>query len=262
VGVWLGQHRQLGIGSLLTATLESGLGGCDFETRKRDISAYAGHDSFFVAKNARSGEPQVEELRLGKVRSLWNRLGGVSNLGFAVWVVYGILYALGHWTAAVVAGLAIMLAIVARETLTANAKVVDLTSLGFFVLALIILSVLGDQVFNRYHIVLVWGVFAVATLATILIDFPFTVQLVWESAQREVWSEPFHRVHLRITTILGIIFALDTILAVVALGGSHVMMLSEIIPGASMIFGFAFSRIYLARYRSRFGESAGHSSMS
>ena len=79
----------------------------------------------------------------------------MSNLGFAVWVVYGILYALGHWTAAVVAGLAIMLAIVARETLTANVKIIDLTSLGFFVLALIMLLTVGDQVFNRYHIILV-----------------------------------------------------------------------------------------------------------
>jgi len=201
-------------------------------------------------------------IELGKVRSLWNRLGGVSNLGFAVWVVYGILYALGHWTAAVVAGLAIMLAIVARETRTADVKVVDLTSLGFFVLALIMLSVLGDQVFNRYHIILVWGVFAVATWATILIDLPFTVELVRESTQQEVWSESFHRVHLRITTVWGIIFALDSILAVVALGGSHVRMLSEIIPGAGMIFGFVFSRIYLARYRSRFGESAVHPSTS
>jgi hypothetical protein len=46
-------------------------------------------------------------------------------------------------------------------------------------------------------------------------------------------------------------------LAVVALGGSYVRMLSEIIPDTSMIFGFAFSRIYLARYRSRFGAPAG-----
>ena len=116
---------------------------------------------------------------------------------------------------------------------------------------------LGDQVFNRYHIILVWGVFAVVTWATILIGFPFTHQLVRESAQREVWSEPlFHRVHLRLTTVWGIIFTLDTALAVVALGGSYVRMVSEIIPGASMIFGFVFSRIYLARYRSRFGASA------
>ena len=63
-------------------------------------------------------------------------------------------------------------------------------------------------------------------------------------------------------TFWGIIFTLDTVLAVVALGGSYVRMLSVIIPGASMIFGFAFSRIYLARYRSRFGTSAGHPSTS
>src|SRR5271170_6717624 len=111
----------------------------------------------------------LKELRLGKVRSLWNRLGGVSNLVFAVWVVYGILYALGHWTAAVVAGLAIMLAIVAGERRTANLKIIDLTSLGFFVLALILLLTAGGQVFNRYHIILVWGVFGVVTWATILL---------------------------------------------------------------------------------------------
>jgi hypothetical protein len=188
---------------------------------------------------------------------LWNRLGGVSNLGLAVWVVYGILYALGHWTAAVLAGLAIMLAIVAREIRAADVKVVDLTSLGFFVLALIMLSTLGDLVFDRYHIVLVWGVFAVVTWATVLIDFPFTHQLVREGAQQEVRSDPlFHRVHLRLTTVWGIIFTLDATLAVIALGGSYVKMLSEIIPDASMILGFAFSRIYLARHRSTLGAPA------
>jgi hypothetical protein len=76
-------------------------------------------------------------------------------------------------------------------------------------------------------------------------------------------SEPrFHRVHLRLTTVWGIIFTLDMALAVVALGGSYVRMLSEIIPDASMIFGFVFSRIYLARHRSRFGASAEHPSTS
>jgi len=203
------------------------------------------------------------ESRLGKVRSLWNRLGGVSNLGLAVWVVYGILYALGHWTAAVVAGLGIMLAILAREISAADVKVVDLTSLGFFVLALIMLSILGDQVFDRYHIILVWGVFAVVTWATVLVDFPFTHQFVREGAQQEVRSDPlFHRVHLRLTAIWGLIFTLDTALAVVALGGSYVRVLSEIIPDASMIFGFAFSHFYLARYRSRFGASTEHPSTS
>jgi hypothetical protein len=197
---------------------------------------------------------------LGKLRSLWYRLGAASNLGFAVWVVYAILYALGYWTAAAVAGLAIMLAIVAREKRIANVKIIDLTSLGFFGLSLIMLLTVGGQVFNRYHIVLVWAVFAVVAWATILIGFPFTLQMARESAPRKVWREAlFHRVHLRLTTVWGIIFTLDTILAVVALGGGYVRMLSVIIPGASMIFGFAFSRLYLARYRDRFSPPAAQS---
>jgi hypothetical protein len=161
-----------------------------------------------------------------------------------------------------VAGLAIMLAIIAGESRTANLKIIDLTSLGFFVLALSLLLTAGGQVFNRYHIILVWGVFAVVTWATILVGFPFTLRLAQERTKREVLSElHFRPVHLQITTVWAAIFTLDTILAVVALGGSHVWVLSEIIPGASMIFGFAFSRIYLARQRSRFGVSAGHPSM-
>ena len=183
--------------------------------------------------------------------------GAASNLGFLVWVVYGILYALGHWTAAAVAGLAIMLAIVASENRTANVKIIDSTSLGFFVLAVITLLTVGGQVFNRYHIILVWSVFAVVTWATILVGFPFTLQYARATAPREVWSEPlFHRVHLRLTTVWAVIFTLDTALAIVALGGSYVTMLSLIIPGASMIFGFVFSWIYRARYRSRFGAPA------
>lgn len=90
------------------------------------------------------------------------------------------------------------------------------------------------------------------------IGFPFTLRYARETTPREVWSEPlFHRVHLRLTTVRGVIFTLDAALAMVALGGSYVRMLSVNIPGASMIFGFIFSRIYRARYRSRFSPPAG-----
>ena len=92
------------------------------------------------------GATGSEQLSLGKFRSLWNPFGAASNLGFVVWVVYWILYALGHWTAAAMAGLAVMLVIVASENRTANVKIIDLTSLGFFVLALSMLLTVGDQV--------------------------------------------------------------------------------------------------------------------
>jgi len=190
------------------------LGGYDFGSRRRGVLRTQTRTLFVGEGRATRQATGSKQLRLGKLRSLWNQVGAASNLGFAVWFLYGILYALGHWTAAAVAGLAIILAIVASENRTANVKIIDLASLGFFVLALIMLSTVGDQVFNRYHIILVWGVFAVVTWATILIGFPFTLQLARESAPREVWREPlFHRVHLRLTAVWGVIFTLDTTLA-------------------------------------------------
>jgi all-trans-retinol 13,14-reductase len=120
--------------------------------------------------------------------------------------------------------------------------------------------VAGGQVFDRYHIILVWGVFGVVTWATILLGFPFTLQSARQKTPREVWNDPlFHRVNLRLTAVWGAIFTLDAALAIVALDGSYVRMLSVIIPGASMIFGYIFNRIYLARYRSRFVQLAGQS---
>jgi hypothetical protein len=133
-----------------------------------------------------------EQLRLGKFRSLWNQVGAVSNLGFGVWVVYGILYALGHWMAAAVAGLAVMLAIIASENRTANVKIIDLTSLGFFVLALTMLLTVGDQVFNRYHIILVWGVFGKMEEAVNTVSKPKsgthrTALLMWQGKDVRPW---------------------------------------------------------------------------
>jgi hypothetical protein len=230
----------------------------DIGMRSRVVPRPAGQDSFSWRRTRDAASYSSEDLGLGKLRRVWNQIGAASNLGFVVWVVYGILYAFGHWTAAALAGLAIMLAIVASEIRTANVKIIDLTSLGFFVLALTMLVTVGGQVFNHYHIILVWGVFAVVTWATILIGFPFTLQLARESTPRELWSKPlFHRIHLRLTTVWGVIFTLDTALAFVALSGSYVRMLSVIIPGASMIFGFVFSRNYLGRYRSMFAPPAG-----
>ena len=69
----------------------------------------------------------------------------------------------------------------------------------------------------------------------------------------EVCGNPlFYRVNLQITTVWALIFTLDTAL-IVALGATYVRTLSLIIPGASMIVGYVFNRLYLARYRTRFG---------
>ena len=79
------------------------------------------------------------------------------------------------------------------------------------------LFTVGDEVFNGYHIIPVWGVFAVVTWATLPVGFPFTVQLARESARRRSGGSRYSSDHLRLTTVWGVIFTLDTTLAIVAL---------------------------------------------
>jgi hypothetical protein len=126
-------------------------------------------------------------MRRAAVQGIWGwenfaecgiRFAPLPTSDFSSGLCTGFLYAFGLWTAATLAGLAI----VAREIRTASVKIIDLTSLGFFVLALTMLLTVGGPVFNHYHIIMVWAVFAVVTWTTILIGFPFTLQLARESA--------------------------------------------------------------------------------
>ena len=75
----------------------------------------------------------------------------VSYLGFAAWIAYGLLGALEYWRAAACSGLVIMLAIVAYEILTRRIKIIDCTSLGFSLLAIVELATVGEGSFIHYQ---------------------------------------------------------------------------------------------------------------
>lgn len=62
----------------------------------------------------------------------------------------------------------------------------------------------------------------------------------------------FRRVHFRLSVAWAIIFTLDTILAAIALGVGHRLVLVVITPGASMLLGFALSVLYPTYYRRDF----------
>jgi hypothetical protein len=173
-----------------------------------------------------------------------------SNLGFVAWLVYGVLAGYGRDAQAAIAGLIVTLLIVAYEMRAHAVKIVDCTSLAFFVLALAILRIMGTQPYRDARIVMAWGIFALMAWATILIGFPFTVQYAREQTARELWERPeFRSVNMKITLVWALIFTFSTILALLALEGRYVVALSLIIPGAAMVFGFAFSRIYPERLR-------------
>jgi hypothetical protein len=185
----------------------------------------------------------------------------VSYLGFIAWLAYGAMIAGGYRIAAASAGAGIMLAILAGENRRGSVKIIDCTSLGFFALAFAALLTGGEHHFMRYEVILAWGVFAAVAWVTILIGFPFTTQYAREQAPRELWNAPlFRQVNLRLTTVWALIFTIDTLLAILALRGRYLLFLAMILPGASMLFGYAVSLIYPARYRTLPGSQVTQSS--
>ncbi|MGH7931532.1 MAG: hypothetical protein ACREQN_00040 [Candidatus Binataceae bacterium] len=182
------------------------------------------------------------------------KAGIMANLGFIAWFVYETLALCGYWTAATVAGLAVIIAIIVVERRISTVKILDCTSLAFFVIVGIALATAGAKALGHYHVILAWGVFALVTWVTIIAGFPFTLQYAREQTPPEVWHQPqFIRTNLNLTLVWALIFTVNTALAVMALHGRFVLMLALIIPGASMVLGYAVSRIYPERARRRYG---------
>ena len=177
----------------------------------------------------------------------------VSYLGFAAWMVYGLLGAQAYWTVAACAGLVIMSAIVAYEIVARRIKIIDCTSLGFFHLVIVELATIGEGYFIRYQTVFGWGLFAVGAWVTMIAGVPFRLQYAREKTPRVLWKKPsFQRMHFRISVAWAVIFTLDTILAAIALGVGHRLLLVVIVPGASMFLGFALTVLYPTHYRREF----------
>ena len=66
-----------------------------------------------------------------------------------------------------------------------------------------------------------------------------------ERVPRDLWNKPsFRRVHFRLSVAWAIIFTLDTILAAIALGIGHRLLLVMIVPGASMVLGYLLTVLY------------------
>ncbi len=187
----------------------------------------------------------------------------VSYLGFAAWLVYGLLGAREFWRTAACAGLVIMLAIVANEIRTRSVKIIDCTSLAFFILVIFELATIGEGYFIRYQTIFGWGLFAVAAWVTMIVGVPFRLQYARERAPHELWDKPlFRRVQFRLSVAWAIIFTLDTILAAIALGVGHRLLLIAVIPGASMFVGFALTVLYPAYYQREFATQMVHGSAS
>jgi hypothetical protein len=179
--------------------------------------------------------------------------GVLSNSGFIAWGLYGVLIIMGHPVAAVCAGFAVMIALVAREYRIRAVKIIDCTSLSFFALALIAIITTGHDLFSNYRIIAAWGIYAVVAWATLLAGFPFTLQYAREQTPREFWNAPpFIRMNVIMTLVWTLIFTLDTLLAILARRGHYVLMLDAVIPTITLVLGYAFNHFYPEHFRKRF----------
>ena len=179
--------------------------------------------------------------------------GVLSNAGFIAWGSYGVLIVAGHPAAGVCVGLAVMIALVAREYRYGALKIIDCTSLSFFALALLTIVTTGRDLFSNYRFIAAWGIFAVVAWATLLARFPFTLQYAREWTPREVWNAPpFITMNMIMTAVWTLIFTLDTLLAILARRGHYVLMLDAVIPTITLVLGYAFNHFYPEHFRERF----------
>jgi all-trans-retinol 13,14-reductase len=150
-----------------------------------------------------------------------------------------------------------MALVVAGEYRRRSVRIMDCTSLAYFALAAAMAATPAIHILRRYHVVIVWSIFAIVTWATVSIGFPFTTQYAREQAPPEAWgSKRFRRINLVLTTMWGAIFTLGAILGVAILVDGHAFLFGVVIPMIAMGAGYVFSYEYPKRAADRFESVA------
>ncbi len=183
----------------------------------------------------------------------------VGLVSLAMWIVYGQLSGAGYWLIAGLVGLAFAVAIVAEEYRHRAVKLMNTTSVGYFMLEMAIVLVAGPAFMQRYHLPIVWGVFAIVAGITLLTGSPFTMEYAREQTAPELWNSPtFYRMNLHLTIVWTLIFAIGAVLGAITIVVGHVMALGVVIPSAGMLVGFIFGSQYPKRFVVQF-EAERHS---
>jgi hypothetical protein len=178
-----------------------------------------------------------------------------ASLGFLSWLSYGFLSGAHHWLMGALSGMVISSAIVVLEYRRRAVKLMDLTAVAYFSAAAIGIFVGARELVLRYHLPMVWGVFAAVAWLTIFLDQPFTQQYARETAPRELWGAPlFHRMNRELTMVWAVIFSFGAVLGALSLYVGHEFELGLVLPMTAMAVGFVFNWVHPRRYRARFAE--------
>jgi intracellular septation protein A len=188
------------------------------------------------------------------------KLSGVASglMAFLPFVLYGFAAGANHWRVATGGGLILCLVFLAvRLRRRISIKLMDWTTLTFFVIASVLMLGLRSTVFPAYSVVVIWSCFAVAAWSSVVIGHPFTVAYARENEPPEFWDNPiFIRLNLVMTLFWCGLLTVNAGFAVIGviIGGN----LGKLVPGfalptALLIFGFVFNSRFPARYLARSG---------
>lgn len=174
---------------------------------------------------------------------------------FVVWVIYGVLAGIRHWSAGVVFGLLASLCLLALEASRhIKIKLLDWVLLGYFILATIATFVAGSAAFPTYSSVIIWVLYAGVSWASILFGVSFTLQYARESAPPERWQSPgFLRANQIISLGWSLAFTLNIGLVTIALNPRDYPLLSGV--GAPILI-MAVASIFTSRYTHAIQERA------
>ena len=188
------------------------------------------------------------------------KLSGVAIglMSFGPFVLYGFASGANHWRVATGGGLILCLVFIAvRLRRGISIRLMDWTTLTFFVIGSVLMIGLHSTVFPAYNVVVIWSCFAVAAWSSVVIGHPFTAAYARENAPSEFWDHPiFIRLNLVMTLSWCGLLTVNVGFAVIGviIGGNFGKLVPGFaLPTALLIAGFVFNSRFPARYLARSG---------
>lgn len=171
------------------------------------------------------------------------------------WLVYVFASGANHWGVATAGGAIMCLvyfSVLGRQT---TIKLMDWTTLGFFVTASVLVIGLRSNVLATWQVMIIWSFYAIAAWASVVVRRPFTTAYAREEQPPEVWELPiFHRVNWIMTLFWCGLFSVNVgfgAIAVMVGGNLGRLVPGFLIPTALLIYGFVFSARFPLRYIAR-----------
>ena len=179
----------------------------------------------------------------------------VALFAFLPWLVYIFASAGQNWAIATAGGAVTCVMYLALLRRHSTIKLMDWTTLAFFLTASILMIGLHSTTLPEYQVMIIWSFYAVAGWASVVMQAPFTTAYAKEEQPPEVWELPiFRRINWLLTFFWCGLFSVNVGFGAAAamVGGNFGKLAAGfIMPTALLIFGFIFSARFPIYYIQR-----------